>query len=201
MKTDEAIARPFPARFGKSDLQQLGSYLRDKRKALGLTMRQLSDLSGVSSASISAMETARSSPSLTSVLNIVQALGLRLDETLEEAVRSKKRAVISRAGAGKKEQSRHLSAQLADARLDAQLVTLPPGGMLSVPDDIGNAPSLCMAIEGVVITSLNDARRIKLDAGDAYRAQAGKVSAWANAGSATSRLLCVTDRTTPRKVQ
>jgi len=201
MKVNETTVSSCPARFGKSDLRQLGVFLKDKRTAAGLSMRHLSKLSGVSIASISAMETARSSPSLTSVLNVVQALGLSIDQAIEEALRSKERAVVSRAETGSGDQSRHLPGQLVDAKLDAQLVTLVPGEMLSVPNDIGGGPSLCMVVDGVVITSLDGARRIKLDNGDAYHAQTGKVSAWANGGTATSRILCVTDRTAARKIQ
>ena len=58
--------------------QELGRVVRSARKAQGLTQAGLRDLSEVSLSAINKIENGREDLSLTSVLAIVDALGIRL---------------------------------------------------------------------------------------------------------------------------
>ncbi len=198
MKLLETPRATLSPRFDKAGLRSIGSYLKKRRKAAALSLRNLSDLSGVSVASISALESARSSPSLVTVLGVVDALGLTIDQAIEESSSETRRVVVRRAADLGAWQPAELRRGLGDAALEVQLVTLDPGALLSAPPNLVDAPSLCFVLDGPVITSLSDAARVTLKSGDAYHAQPGKVTSWANAGSKLSRILCVADRTAIR---
>lgn len=178
-------------RFGKTDLQQLGRYLRARRTATGLTLRRLSELSEVSVASLRALEAARSSPSLISVLNVADALGLTIDEAIQGALTTGKRVVVTRAASGP---DIELTQGLNDPALEARIITLNPGELLTVPANLRDAPSLCVVLEGVLIASRNKSKREKLVRGDAYHARPDLIMSWANAGANAVRLLFVADR-------
>lgn len=67
---------------------KLGARLRERRNHLGLTQLQLADASGVSQASISAIEKGASAPTLATFLALSSALGLdskQRDELLDLA--------------------------------------------------------------------------------------------------------------------
>lgn len=185
---------PPPQHFGTADLRRLGFHLRARRETAGLSLRQLSACCGVSVASISALERARSSPGLGIVVSVAQALGLSIDAAVEEACRLPRRVNVTRAPLTRGKGAYRLSCSLEDAALNAAIITLAPGAIGPLPGDLAAAPTLCLVLEGEIIASQGNARRVRLAAGDAYHARAGEVSSWANGGGVPGRLLCVAQR-------
>ncbi len=61
---------------------EVGDYLREVRKARGLSLRALADRLGVSPSLISQVETGRAKPSVNTLYAIVSELGISLDELL-----------------------------------------------------------------------------------------------------------------------
>ena len=198
MKNDNQNKNLVPTRFGEAEIRRLGRYLQRERKALDLTLRKLAELSGVSVASIRALEAGRSSPSLTTVMSVVGALGTSIDKVIANIDIGENRVVVTRAAEQVDTEGYNLSEGLIDAALRGKILAVAPGTQNQVPDEIANAPSLCMVIGGVVVVTLEDSDRIKLLPGDTYHAQAGKVQAWVNPGKKPTHLICVTDNTRRR---
>ncbi|MDR5653356.1 helix-turn-helix domain-containing protein [Ruixingdingia sedimenti] len=183
-------AAPLPARFRKADLARLGRHLADQRQAAGLTLRALSDRSGISIGAIRALESGQSNPSLGTVVAVVEALGVSLDRMVAAAGAERPRvAVVTRAGAAE-----DLTDGLADAALSARLLALPPGPAHPAPEPAARHPSFAMVIAGRVLaaTAAGDAPAA-LGPGDSYHAQPGQVLALAHDGGGPARLLHVTD--------
>ena len=171
-------------RFGRRHLNQLGGFLKTERQAAGLTMRALAGRSGVGVATIRALEAGRSSPSLNTVLAVVEALGTTIDRAIDAARSETGRVAVSR-GEGP------LSDGLADPAMAGVMLTLPERSVRPVPADGARAASMCMVVAGSVIAALRTGERVRLEVGDTYHAQPGAVQGWANSGDGTARLLCV----------
>ncbi len=188
-----------PRRFGKTDLRRVGKVLRDQRMALGLSMRGLSERSGVSIAAIRALEAGQSNPSLGTVVPVVEALDLKLDRVISAARAAQDRVAITRAGSGEAS----LSRGLVDAVLSARLMSLPVESMRPTPPDASRHPSLGVVVSGSVIVSVDAdterdgtpraGQRIRLESGDNYHARPGVVKSLANAANADARVLMVLD--------
>ena len=184
-----------PVRFGASELRRLGRYLLEQRKAAGLTLRLLSDRAEISVASIRAMEAGRTSPSLTTVLRVVSALGLTIDRVVAEALTKGARVVVTRASSAHGPSGHPLSEGLEDATLEARQMEIAPRALQKVPTSLSDAPSFCMVIDGTLVVAKGKAERVRLEAGDSYLARAGEVQTWANTGAESAHLICVADRT------
>ena len=65
-------------------LIDLGEKLRQRRELLGLLQSQLAALSGVSTRTIQLVEQGKGNPSLETLLELADPLGLRLDLVLKE---------------------------------------------------------------------------------------------------------------------
>jgi transcriptional regulator with XRE-family HTH domain len=63
---------------------RLGEKLRERREVLGLLQAQLSTLSGVSTRTIQLVEQGKGNPSLETLVQLTDPLGLRLDFLLKE---------------------------------------------------------------------------------------------------------------------
>jgi len=66
----------------------LGEKLRQRRELLGLLQSQLSALSGVSTRTIQLAEQGKGNPSLDTLLQLANPLGLRLDLVLKEPAKA-----------------------------------------------------------------------------------------------------------------
>ena len=65
--------------------RSVGQALRERRTASGVTMRQLADRVGVSTSLVSQIETGKVNPSVGTLVSLVTALGLSLDELFFDA--------------------------------------------------------------------------------------------------------------------
>ncbi len=177
-------------RFSKKDLVRLGRFMATQRQNAEMTLRTLSERSGVSIGAIRALEAGQSNPSLVTVVAIVDALGVSLDRMMA-ALRPDRSdvAVVTRAGSGETE----LSRGLGGAVLSARFVDLPENSAGAVLAGNSRHPAFGMVLDGSVTSRLSDGRTLRLDSGDAWHARPGQVVAWAASGEGAARLLHVTD--------
>lgn len=66
------------------DKKQIGSIIRDRRKHLGVNQQTLSDLAGVGINTLLAIERGESNPKLSTLLTILDTLGLKMEVKLKE---------------------------------------------------------------------------------------------------------------------
>jgi len=189
----EAIGSGKPAqarRIGRGDLSRIGRYLRMQRGAAGMTVQHLAERSGLSIGAIRAIEAGQSNPSLTTVLAIVESLGLSLDTLIETARGDAGQAVVvTRAGAGELD----LSLGLEAPRLAAKLIEMPVKSMRRIPDEDAAHPVMGMVVAGNLVVATGTGERVRIAEGDTYHAQSGHVKGWANPGGRPARLLHVSD--------
>lgn len=176
-----------PARFSKADLARLGKFLREQRQARGLTLRALSDLSGLSVAAIRALEAGDVNPSLGTVLAVVDVLGVDLDQMVEAARDRRANAVVLRADEAASDHGALRGAALAVAFEEV------PAGSLAPPGEAARHPSLGVVVGGTVIAALGGGARRKLAAGDTYHAQPGILQGLAAVEARAAQVLHVTD--------
>ncbi|MFF3225548.1 helix-turn-helix domain-containing protein [Nocardia suismassiliense] len=75
------MSRPKPRRRSRDEpgpLASFGPFVADRRRTLGLTQIDVADLADVGISSVQKLEAGQTSPSLTIVLRILDALGLTL---------------------------------------------------------------------------------------------------------------------------
>lgn len=69
----------------------LGEKLRQRRELLGLLQSQLAALSGISTRTIQLVEQGKGNPSLDTLLQLADPLGLRLDLELKDPAKTRER--------------------------------------------------------------------------------------------------------------
>lgn len=69
-------------------MMELGEKLMQRRELLGLLQSQLAELSGVSTRTIQLVEQGKGNPSLDTLLQLTDPMGLRLDFLLKDPVKA-----------------------------------------------------------------------------------------------------------------
>ena len=62
---------------------QLGSYIKSRRKNLGMTQKQLAKNVGVTDVTISRYENGEREPSFTEFIKLCEVLGMRIEDFIE----------------------------------------------------------------------------------------------------------------------
>ncbi|WOK37529.1 helix-turn-helix domain-containing protein [Sphingomonas sp. C3-2] len=120
----------------------LGERIRARRKELGLTLRELSETSGLSAPFISQAERDLTTPSLISLLALAKALDVDLSYfmTIPEDTQIVHRAANPKVIAVDSPVVYHdLSSQLENRRLDVMHIRIPPGHVFPVGRRNGEA--------------------------------------------------------------
>ena len=60
-------------------MEELGSIIKERRKSLSITQRELAVLAGVGINTLTKIERGEANPSLKVVINLLNTLGLRID--------------------------------------------------------------------------------------------------------------------------
>lgn len=174
--------------FGKDNLRRMGKFIETHRILAGLSQQDAAARSGVAVTTLRALEAGQSSPSLTTVLAVVQSLGLSLDHVIAQA--SARRVVVSRRS-DSGEQA--ISDALSQARMRARDLLLTAETPRRAAPGKEEGPIFCMVTEGCVEVELTDGRRMRMQSGDVHLGEAGQVLAWRLGDSGQARLLCVTE--------
>jgi transcriptional regulator with XRE-family HTH domain len=181
------------ARFGRDDLRLFGHYVRERRTAGGITLRELADKSGVSIAAIRSLETGGANPSLSTVIQVIEALGTTIDRALAAVRAARGRVVVTRSALRAQQGCTPLSEGVSDAVLRGEVCVLPVESVISMPEAMTQNPSLCLVVDGALMVTTDAGDRVRVETGDTYHAEPHVVRNWANVGSRPVRLLCVAD--------
>jgi XRE family transcriptional regulator, regulator of sulfur utilization len=116
----------------------LGGRVKSLREAMGLSLRDLAERSGVSAPMLSQVERGETSPTLA----VAERIAAGLDLTLSQLLRldEGRHVVIVRAGQGRRRRRRghlveELTPPLPGQRADVSVHTLEPGATTGGPDD------------------------------------------------------------------
>lgn len=113
----------------KSHDLPIAATLKARRKKLGLTLQQLAEKSGLSAPFLSQAERGLATPSIVSLMNLARALGVDVNDFIQVP---KGQKIVRRAdeperiNAGSPVDYVRLSAGLADQKMDALMITIPP---------------------------------------------------------------------------
>lgn len=172
---------PEPDRLAET--RRIGRQLRLIREKSGRTVGQLAAAAGLSERAVRELEGGRTNPSLTTVVSLVDALGVTVDEVVTAARRDLPIASYTPAGNGAYAEV-DLSARLQGSRMNARLVRL---GAEDQPLPAG--PVFGHVLAGKVEVGL-DGEETTLGKGDSFHAQAGVLQSW-RAPSSAGLLLVV----------
>ena len=154
------------------EIRRIGRQLRLLREKSGRSLSQLAEAAGLSERAVRELEAGRTNPSLTTVVGIVDALGVSLDEVVA-AARSDPAASHTPAAAILQGDV-DLSAQLPRPRMQARLVRL---GSLEIGRDAPSAAVFAHVLAGAVHVNI-DGEDATLRPGDSLHAQAGVPRTW-----------------------
>ena len=68
----------------RNSLVKMGAIIRERRELLGLSQAQLAALSGISIRTIQLVEQGKANPSLDTLINLIDILGLQLQLVLKD---------------------------------------------------------------------------------------------------------------------
>jgi transcriptional regulator with XRE-family HTH domain len=179
----------------------VGSKIRAFRKKNGLSLNQLSHLTGIAPSNLSAIELNKSSPTVRTLVRIARAFHMRagafLDEVMHPSVtlwRKGEGATVDTGAGG------HLIRVLADdphpGMMAPQIITLEPDSQSFGPGGEGR-DRFVHCLEGLV-TVLAAEERYELNPGDSLYLLPHAQASFHNPGSVTASLLMVAMRDTPR---
>jgi transcriptional regulator with XRE-family HTH domain len=153
--------------FGERKLRQLGRAVREARERKGISQAQLARNSRLSARAVREVEAGRSSPSLATIVAIVDALSIGLDE-LVAAARARRAVygLLSAAEAGPYD--RVLVTPIEQPRLRVRVVDAVSGELIVVPSG-----SIFAHILGGAATATLDGEQVNLRHGDSLHSRPG----------------------------
>ena len=179
------------------DAAAVGARVRALRDAMGLSLRDLADRSGVSAPMLSQVERGETSPTLAIAARIAAGLELTLSQLLR--LDEDRHVVVVRQGEGRKRRRgghrvEELTPPLPGQRADVSLHRLEPGTVTGGPDDPpihepGSRETAIM-LDGMA-TLVFDGQRHELREGDSVTFDADLVHQFENNGSHPAELLAV----------
>ncbi len=135
----------------------IGAMLKRRRKELGLTLKELSDRSGVSAPFISQAERSLTVPSMVSLMKLSKALNVELKYFMEVPHDD---SIVHRADGlpvidlGSPVTYLSMSSDLDNQQMDALLMKIPPGH--TFPIDRRDGEDFLYVLEGEIISIVGD---------------------------------------------
>lgn len=180
----------------KAPTATVGERLRDRRKELGLTLKEVADGAGLSVGFISQLERGLAAPSLSSLAGISKVLGIHMSRFLavppgDQALTRKAQRAVYAVDAGALSYER-LSAVFPGSMLNSVLIHEPPGHRSEPIRHEGE--ELFFVLDGSLTVEV-DGKRTILSAGDSIHfASTRKHSTWNHTTSPTTILhVCTMD--------
>ena len=194
-ETQEQSQNPSP--------MSLGQALRQRRKALGKTMKQVAQEAGLSEGFISQIERGLSTPSLISLYNVANTLGISIEAFLPQNPQPA-HSMVSRASErqgcsidAEERVYQILQRGFPDARLNSCITHMPPGYVSELTRHEGE--DFLYLIEGEMLYEVGG-REYRLRAGDTLHFPASLPHRARNVGVAEARELWVgTTRIIPER--
>ena len=173
---------------------KIGTELKRIRVSQGMTLEELSNKCGYSKALISRVETGSVSPSLTSLMKMVSALGLKLHDLFTSIERGQ--ASVVRKGEEKtfttenKSVMEFLATDIAMKKMEPVRITAPTGYVSGEKSDVHYGEEFLFVLGGKIEISVGDASH-KLGQGDSIYLSAGTPHQWRNAGKDDAKVISV----------
>lgn len=181
---------------GQAAQASLGKKIRNRRRAIDMTLQQVSERVGLSIGFLSQIERGMSTPSLSSLCNIAEALGTSIDTFVPA---SRQSGAVSRQGQREtfsigdaRRTYELLGSRFPGARLHPSLVRRPPGHMSEFMRNEGE--DFVYVLEGSILLEVDGERHI-LNRGDSVHFQSHLPHRSATLGDETTLELWV--RTQP----
>jgi transcriptional regulator with XRE-family HTH domain len=197
MATVSTEKRTGKARSAQADNSAIGARVRALRDAMGLSLRDLAERSGVSAPMLSQVERGETSPTLTVAAKIAAGLELTLSQLLR--LDEGEHVAVSRAGERRRyERGGHrfeeLTPPLPGQRADVSLHTLKPGATTGGPGDPPmhepGSRETAVVLSGVLALIVEGARH-ELHTGDSVTFDADLPHHFENEGGEPARFLAV----------
>lgn len=141
----------------KRKLLPIGRRIKQRRKALGMTLQELAARSGLSAPFISQAERDLTTPSVWSLMNLAKALDIEVSYFMELPATGK---IVFRADEphridiGSPVEYVDLASEFPDRRLDAVILRIPPG--FAFPLDSHNGEIFRYVLEGELFATAGD---------------------------------------------
>ncbi len=172
--------------------------VRHTREALGLTLQQLAERSGVAPSTIQKVEAGTMNPSVAVMMKIARGLrkkiGFFLDDDDERARDDvsflRRRDRVSTHLGGENVSAQSLTSGLADPELNGFVVTLPPASGSGEEPLHHRGEDLVYCIRGRVAFTVGE-RQYTLGPGDCLHFKGELAHSWKNAGRARAELVFV----------
>lgn len=179
-------------------VRKIADKVRSAREALGLTLQQLGELSGVATSTVQKVEAGTMLPSVAVMMKIARGLrkkiGFFLDDEEEHARGGvsflRRRERVSTHVGGHDVSAQSLTAGLADPEINGFVVTLPPGGGSGEEPLRHRGEDLVYCIRGHVAFTVSD-QEYSLGPGDCLHFKGELAHSWKNAGRATAEVVFV----------
>ncbi len=172
----------------------IGKELKRIRVSQGMTLEELSSKCGYSKALISRVETGSVSPSLTSLMKMVSALGLRLHDiftSIEQGqasvVRKGDERTFFTEGKAKME---FLAADIAKKKMEPIRISAPAGSTSGDKPDVHYGEEFICVLNGKLEITTGDQVH-KMSAGDSMYVAAGIPHSWRNPGKETAKFISI----------
>ncbi|MCW5770698.1 MAG: helix-turn-helix transcriptional regulator [Rhodospirillaceae bacterium] len=181
--------------FARTQLRDLGRQIRLLRERRSLSLNDLARQCGVSVTGIRNIELGRANPGLLTMVAIIDALGVPIDELINMTRRASKTVHVSRAPDPRQRVAsvqRSLS-ELYEPHFRGRMVTLPAGTDLLAARKSEAGPQFAFVLEGDVQMTMKDGSACELAAGDAIHIADQPPRIVANNGRRAARLLWVKD--------
>jgi transcriptional regulator with XRE-family HTH domain len=172
----------------------IGKELKRIRVSQGMTLEELSSKCGYSKALISRVETGSVSPSLTSLMKMVSALGLKLHDLFTSIERGQ--ASVVRKGEERtfftkgKSKIEFLAMDVTKKRMEPTRITAPAGYTSGDEPEVHYGEEFISVLNGKLEITTGD-QVTKLSAGDSIYIAAGIPRTWRNPGRETAKFISI----------
>lgn len=172
----------------------VGRKLRNLRQRRGLTQRALADACGLSANAIGLIERGESSPSVSTLHRLAQALGVSLPELFSAADPEQTAVLVKKDQRARVERDKilmeNLGGALADQCMEPYLATLQPGAGTGAEPVVHLGEGFVLCLDGEVDYEVTG-HTYRLEAGDSLMFQAHQPHCWRNAGQQPATVLLV----------
>ena len=171
---------------------RVGPLIRARRRHLSLTLQELGDAADLSVGYLSQIERDNATPSLGTLAQIAQALGVSLDYFIamprvsDSLSRARERPVFSIDGSSIHYEQ--LGADLPGHELSSFILHVPPGYASETVSHEGE--ELIHVLEGEIVQMLDDEQFV-LRPGDSLHYRGNRPHSWSNQSTGPARLLWV----------
>jgi transcriptional regulator with XRE-family HTH domain len=169
------------------EIRRIGRQVRAIREKSGRTLAHVAKAADLSERSVRELEAGLTNPSLSTLVSIVDALGVKLDDLVAAAHRSAPPPDYTPASATAHGTTR-LTRQLPNARMQARILEFSRA-QATVPE-LPSEAVFGHVLDGRIAIAL-DGRETTLERGDSFHAQEGVLGAWRAEGLIGARLLVV----------